>query len=137
MLIINGGDFTYYKYLHIAYEMKHGHGPGRDPVEIYRFADYVTKGGKAPLKFKTIKQGKAVSLSGDLSSAVAYYTNDTSDWSKESYKWIETSVRISKSGRKVKAELPDDALYYFVNGVDQEGSMYSSPMIKVKYIETK
>ena len=45
------------KYLHVEYEMPHGHPPGWNPEVIYVFADYVTRGGKKPIQY-TFRKGE-------------------------------------------------------------------------------
>lgn len=118
------------KYLHVELEMRHGHKAGWSPEEIYHFANYVTKGEKAPVKFKFNSEINTINFEGDLRNAVAYYTNDTADWSAKAYKWIEIKAPVSKN--RIEVDLPEDTQFYFVNGTTSDNMMYSSPMRKVK-----
>lgn len=118
------------KYLHVELEMRHGHKVGWSPAEIYHFANYVAKGEKAPVKFNFNSEINTINFEGDLKNAVAYFTNDTADWSAKAYKWIEIKAQVSKN--RIEVDLPDDAQYYFVNGTTSTDMMYSSPMRKVK-----
>ncbi|WP_372772284.1 alpha/beta hydrolase family protein [Mangrovibacterium sp.] len=126
-----------YKYLHVEHEMQHGHGAGWNPEEIYRFADYVVGRGKEQVKFKFNTEKNTVNFDGELREAFAYYTNDTADWSAKSYKWLKADVLLSNSTNTIKVELPESAVYYFVNGIDTEGLMHSSPMVKIECNEPK
>lgn len=117
------------KYLHIEHEMKHGHSPGWNPEEIYRFADYIVHKGDKPIVFNTSEKAEIFAFEGDVNGAVAYYTNDTADWSGKACKWIKIEAKISN--KKIHVDLPGDALYYFVNGTTTDNMMYSSPMKKV------
>jgi hypothetical protein len=73
-----------------------------------------------------------VNYEGGLSNVFAYYTNDTADWSAKSYKWIKTEVQLSNSNKTISVKLPEGAVYYFVNCIDDDGLMYSTPMVKVR-----
>lgn len=118
------------KYLHIEYEMKHGHGPGWEPEEIYRFADYVTKRGERPVRLRTNnKNKKIIEFEGAVNEAFAFYTSDTADWNADNYDWIKANAFISKNSKTITPELPDDAFYYFINAFTDGVGMYSSSMI--------
>jgi cephalosporin-C deacetylase-like acetyl esterase len=120
------------KYLHVEYEMPHGHPPGWNPEVIYVFADYVTRGTQKPVKFIYRKdQNGILDFTGEINEAFTYYTTDTADWDGKNYKWIKTGAQVSKIDKTIVAEIPEEALYYFVNGTDVHGIMYSSPMKKV------
>jgi len=114
------------KYLRVAYKMVHGHVAGWNPEEIYHFADYVTKNGEAPVTFRIRKN--SIKFKGKLSKAVLYYTTDTADWDAESYEWLKTSAQFSNSDKTINVNIPEEAVYYFVNGIDSYGLMYSSLM---------
>jgi dienelactone hydrolase len=121
------------KYLHVEHEMKHGHHPGWVPEEIYSFANYITRGSKKPLTLKTnSKNKKIIDFEGTVNNAITYYTKDTDDWKADNYKWIKADAFISKSNKTITPELPDDALYYFINAVTDGVGMYSSSMIKLE-----
>lgn len=118
------------KYLCVRHEMPHGHRAGWNPEEIYQFADYVVKKGKAPIKFEIKSDNKVIAFDGAINQAVAYYTTDTADWDKKSYKWLEKKLEFSNENKKIVVDIPSNAVYYFVNGVDMAGLVYSTPMIK-------
>lgn len=97
---------------------------------IYAFANYVTRSGKKPLQYTFRKdENSIVYFVGEISEACSYYTTDTADWDGKNYKWIKSSAQVSKT---IAAEIPEAALYYFVNGTDLDGIMYSTPMIRTK-----
>jgi len=121
------------KYLHVEYEMKHGHAPGWNPEVIYSFADYVTKGGKKPLQFSTGNgQNGIVDFAGEIREACCYYTKDTANWDGKNYQWIKSSAQVSKTAKTIAPEIPEEALYYFINATDLDGIMYSTPMKRKK-----
>ena len=118
------------KYLHIEYEMKHGHSAGWSPEVIYQFADYYTRNGSKPLLLNYTKNKKVIDYKGELNKAFFYYTVDTADWGAENYKWIRSEAKIESSNNTIKIDIPEKAVCYFVNGVAENGT-YSTPMIKV------
>ncbi len=120
------------KYLHVEHDMKHGHAPGWEPEEIYSFADYVVKGSVEPLSFKKKDIGNTFYFNGEIDKAVAYYTTDTANWSAEAYDWIESEAEISASDKTITTKLPEEAQYFFVNGITKDDKIYSSLMVKVK-----
>ena len=134
---MNSFTKTYYasnteKHLHVEHEMSHGHLAGWNNEVIYRFADYITKEGEAPLTLSYSKgEGTIIDYKGKVSDAVAYFTTDTANWGGNNYQWIETGAIVSKSDKTISAKLPDSALYYFINATSAEGVMYSTPMRKV------
>ncbi|MDR8394553.1 acetylxylan esterase [Aliifodinibius sp. S!AR15-10] len=120
------------KYLHLEHEMKHGHYAGWNKVIIYSFADYITKESEAPLNLSYKKdEGTEIDYEGEVNQAVAYFTTDTANWGGNHYKWIETEAKVSKSNKTISTELPDSALYYFINATSDDGLTYSTPMRKV------
>ena len=118
------------KYLQVEHEMRHGHRPGWNPEEIYRFADFVVKKGTSPLRFKRTSKENKLRFEGEIIEAAAYYTCDTADWGANAYKWIKIEVEISN--KTITTNLPEEAEYYFVNGVTPDKMMYSSEMVKVR-----
>ncbi len=120
------------KYLHVGYKMKHSHIHGWEPTEIIAFANYITKGRQQPTQIISKgAQGKKVNFSytGEIAEATLYYTTDPADWGSTNYEWIPMAANISNSGHLITAELPQEAVYYFVNTKTKEGEEYSSPMI--------
>jgi len=123
------------KYLHIEKDMAHGHSPGWMPEEIYYFADYVTGKGIKPPEFSMKQSGKdkklIYSFSGDVRSALLFYTNDTSDWTCKNYQWETAEAFVSGMDSTITATLPEHAVYYFLSGICGDDKMFSTPMKKV------
>ncbi|WP_170126293.1 alpha/beta hydrolase family protein [Arenibacter echinorum] len=124
------------KYLYVEHNMKHGHSPGWEPEEIYAFADNVVKKAGRPLipKFQKLKRNNELIYvyEGKVTEAYLYYTTDTADWGRDNYTWQQTNMRFYDNKKTISVTLPEDAQAYFVNIVDSEGLMYSSPMRMVK-----
>ena len=124
------------KYLYVEHNMKHGHSPGWEPEEIYAFADYVVKKGKRPLmpKFRKLRRKNELvyGYDGKATKAFLYYTENTADWGRDNYTWQQTTTRFTHSKKRVSAILPENAQAYFLNIIDQEGYIYSSPMRMVQ-----
>lgn len=120
------------KYLHVEHEMRHGHGEGWTPEEIYRFADYVTKDEIAPVRFKFDAKNNILNFDRELSEACVYYTTDTADWNAKNYTWLKNDVQLSNSNKTIEIDLPEGVVYYFVNVIDDDGLMHSTPMVKVR-----
>ena len=125
------------KYLYVEHEMKHGHGPGWTPKEIYHFADYIIKDASSPIKIslenKTDDRNNLTySYNGNVKEAELYYTTDAKDWDHESYKWLKIPAVVIQSDNIIKIELPKKADYFFINVTTPDGLVYSSSMEKVK-----
>ncbi len=124
------------KYLRVEHNMSHGHAPGWRPEAIYRFADYICKGGSRPVQFKfeSLANRSRVNYSyeGELQLASLLYTTDTADWDCDNYKWMEIPALLDTASKRVSARLPDEAQYFFVNGISMEGTLSSSSMRKVE-----
>ncbi len=120
------------KYLSVTLNMKHGHYPGWEPRTIYAFADYITGNQKKPIRSRFIdlnkERGLTYTYQGELSESYLYYTTHTADWGRDNYEWKETSTKINTTQNTIKAILPEDAVAYFINTLDTEGNLYSSPM---------
>lgn len=124
------------KYLYVEHYMKHGHLPGWAPKTIYAFADYVVKKGTPPTKTEFIKRNKSKVLyeyQGDVNKVFLYYTTKTADWGSDNYKWIQYLARLSDDKKTISASLPKNAVAYFINTINSEGIMYSSPMKMVAH----
>ena len=120
------------KYLYVEHNMKHGHKAGWAPKTIYAFADYITKQGDAPImpRFKALSKKNELryTYEGKVKKAFLYYTTDTADWGRDNYIWGQATAKFSDANKTISASLPEDAVAYFINTVDSEGMMYSSPM---------
>ena len=124
------------KYLYVEHDMKHGHQAGWAPEAIYAFADYMTKKGETPLmpEFKALNKKNKLRYSymGKVEKALLYFTIDTADWGRDNYSWKQAKARLFRSRKSISANLPEDTVAYFINIMDSEGIMYSSPMRFVK-----
>lgn len=122
------------KYLRVEHNMRHGHGAGWRPIDSYQFADYITKSDTQRLTFgdNSLEANGRLSYSynyaGSLDAAYLYYTTDTADWSGKGYEWLEKEATISAGERTISAALPEGALAYFINAINAEGLIFSSPM---------
>ncbi|MDC1321768.1 acetylxylan esterase [bacterium] len=130
------------KYLYVEHEMKHGHGPGWTPKEIYNFADYITKGASKPIKLsiknRSDKKNRLTyTYEGDAIESELYYTTDAKNWDHESYKWIKAPAIVSPSDKIIKVELPKKAEYFFINVTTPGGFVYSSSMEKIECLNKK
>jgi dienelactone hydrolase len=118
--------------LRFQHGMKHGHGPGWAPKEIYAFADSVVKGGK-PLP----KVGKPTLDAGKVTCALAgndeskkvelFYTKDSSIWPDREWK----SIPATDGGKTISAEIPNDATAVFFAITDNRGLMVTSEYFEV------
>jgi len=124
------------KYLRVEHNMSHGHGAGWSPEAIYEFADYITGTASRPLVFNFESLANLQRLNygyeGELLSASLFYTTDTADWDCENYEWHTLPLEVDTAAQRLSARLPENALYYFVNGVSKEGTLYSSSMRQVE-----
>lgn len=120
------------KHLSVTLNMKHGHYPGWEPKTIYAFADYITENQEKPVRstFDNVNKENELTYTyeGELVQSFLYYTTNTADWGKDNYKWQETGTKINTTNKVIKAMLPNDAVAYFINTIDPEGNLYSSPM---------
>jgi dienelactone hydrolase len=120
------------KYLRIEHEMRHGHGAGWNPQEIYNFADYCIKKTEKPIVIQFEESSKKNQLTyryeGMVKEASLYYTTDTADWGEKNYAWIETTAVVSIEHKTIQAEIPENAVAYFVNAISAQGSLHSSVM---------
>lgn len=135
-------------YLTIHPGMKHGHGPGWKPnevPEIYAFADYILKGKGLGLG-RVIKQpsGRNFALAYDSKAAIleatVYYINEELTYRKLDPKskhsrpgpWLSIPAIVDISKNEVRAKLPEEALTYYVNLKDSQGSIVSSVIVELK-----
>jgi len=122
------------KFLRIELNMIHGHQTGWSPIEIYNFADYITKAAEKPVLFTAeTKMNNELNYSYDYSGvvdkAIVYYTTAPGNWAGPNYQWLSINAVLSTVNKTVTATLPSNAAAYFVNVVNaSKGTMYSSPM---------
>jgi cephalosporin-C deacetylase-like acetyl esterase len=120
------------KYLRIEHNMVHGHGPGWNPKEIYRFADYCITKTEKPVVIQFEQSNKknqlTYSYEGTVKEAFLYYTTDTSDWGEKNYEWIKAAAMVSKEQHTIQANIPENAVAYFVNTINVDGLLISSAM---------
>jgi len=64
---------------------------------------------------------------GTVNQALLYYTTDTADWQKDNYEWLLLIANLDTSAKVASAQIPDDAVAYFMNiNNTNSGVMYSS-----------
>ena len=123
------------KYLRIEHNMVHGHAPGWEPASIYSFADSIISMGGKPFTATAEEQHQngdiKFSYVVDIVDAYIYYTIDTVDWDCNNYEWRKLKASVDQAEKKIEGTLPAGTQYYFVNGTDDNGLLYSSPMQKV------
>ena len=113
--------------------MRHGHGPGWAPEEIYAFADSIVKKGDPLIQFeKPEVLGKRASVSYKSSvkvdEAKFYYTLDSSVWPERL--WEEASSTLSAS--MLTAAIPSGTTAFYFSATDERGLMVSSEFILTK-----
>ncbi|MBU3011371.1 acetylxylan esterase [Polaribacter vadi] len=122
------------KYLRIEHLMKHSTVAGYAPEEIYSFADFITKNGKAPITVSIDNvQNNSVTASyiGDIESAVLHYTTDVANWAQDTYDWLNVPATINQTTNKITAEIPENTKYYYINVTTDNDFIYSSVMKEV------
>ncbi|WP_405563314.1 T9SS type A sorting domain-containing protein [Polaribacter sp. Asnod6-C07] len=122
------------KYLRIEHLMKHSTVAGYAPEEIYSFADFITKNGKAPVTVSIDNvQNNSVTASyvGDIQSAVLHYTTDVDNWEQDTYDWLNVPATINQTTNKITAEIPENTKYYYINVTTDNDFIYSSVMKEV------
>lgn len=107
--------------------MRHGHGPGWAPAEIYAFADSVVKKGVPLARFETPREEEdQASVKIDTASKVNevnfYYTSDEGLWPDR--KWEEAPAILS--GTTISATIPKGSTVYYFSATDDRGLMVSS-----------
>ena len=122
------------KYLRIEHLMKHSTVAGYAPEEIYSFADYITKNGKAPVTVSindVQNNSVTATYSGDIKSAVLYYTTDVGVWAQDTYDWLIVNAQVNDTTKKITVEIPENTKYYYINVTTNEDFIYSSAMKQV------
>ena len=122
------------KYLRIEKGMLHSHAQGWNPIDIYEFANYITKGSRKTLEYTSFdKQDNQLTYTydytGTVNKASLLYTTNVADWAKNSYTWNIIDANLDTDQKKVTATLPSNAKAYFVN-IERTGnnSINSSKM---------
>ncbi|MDC1465721.1 acetylxylan esterase [Polaribacter sp.] len=122
------------KYLRIEHRMNHSTVAGYAPEEIYSFADFITKNGKAPVTVSIDNvQDNSVTASyvGTIKSAVLYYTTDVASWAQNTYDWLNVNTQVNETTNKITVEIPENTKYYYINVITDEDFSYSSAMKEV------
>jgi len=119
--------------LRFELRMKHGHGAGWRPSEIYAFADSIVKDSRPLVKLAQPKiAGDQITVSFSSSSKVTQsellYTRDRGLWPKR--RW-ETAP-ASRSGSMISATVPDGAAVVFFNLIDERDLMVSSEFVQIQ-----
>ncbi|TWU39599.1 alpha/beta hydrolase family protein [Novipirellula artificiosorum] len=118
--------------LRFELRMKHGHGPGWNPKEIYAFADSIVKDGLPLAKLSRPEiVGDQVTVSFSCASKVTQsellYTRDDGAWPER--KW--ETLPVEHSGSTMDATVPQGASIVFFNLTDERGLMVSSEFVPV------
>ena len=107
--------------------MRHGHGPGWAPEEIYAFADSIVRDG-APLTRFEVPELDGDRAWVDFESATkvtgvnVYFTRDAGLWPEREWKEAPASL----SGSTISAAMPEGATVYYFSATDERGLMVSS-----------
>jgi len=111
--------------------MPHGHGAaGENPEEIHAFADSILKRGRPLARVSTIVRDgstiRAAFAGGEaVASAQLLYTKAVGPWTGRL--WETAEARVDSSAGTVSATLPADATAYYLNLVDSQGRVVSTP----------
>lgn len=123
------------KYLRVEHNMAHGHSAGWNPSSIYDFAGYIVKEGNRPFHLTSHELSETGEVifhyEGEIADARLYASVDTADWHCENYEWKEFPVIIDPAAKTIRGTLPWGTLWFFVNGTNANGILYSSPMQKL------
>lgn len=129
-----GGEST----LCVRLRMPHGHGPaGEGPDEIRLFADSIVKGGPPLAEVSTIvRDGSTIRAtfagSSPVASAQLLYTKADGPWPGRL--WETAEARVDKEAKIIDAQLPAGATSYFLNIVDPQGHVVSTPLRTVEKV---
>jgi cephalosporin-C deacetylase-like acetyl esterase len=123
--------------IRIELEMKHGHGPGWRPAEIYAFADSIVKDASPLAKISQPEiEGNQVTASFSsalkVTKAELLFTRDSDLWPKR--KWETAPAMVSDS--KVSSAVPEGATALFFNLTDERKLMVSSEFIELTSHDT-
>lgn len=116
--------------LRYEFEMRHGHGPGWEPKEIYAFADSIVKQGTPLVRFGEVQETDGEVSVGyesatQLKDAKLYYTLDTGLWPER--KWEFVSVGIA--WKTLSSKIPSGTIACFFAASDVRGLMTTSEYI--------
>ncbi len=119
--------------LRFELRMRHGHGAGWRPSEIYAFADSIVKGGLPLVNFEQPKiVGDQVTVSFVSASKVTQsellYTQDKGLWPQR--KWETAPAMMTDS--MIRATVPDGATCVLFNLTDDRDLMVSSEFIQIE-----
>jgi len=119
--------------LPVELKMRHGHGPGWSPEEIYAFANGVVNDG-APLavfgkpKTRGTRASVRVKSSVDITEAHFYYTLETGLWPERKWEKIPATL----SGEMISATIPEGTVAYYFSATDERELMVSSEFLLMK-----
>lgn len=119
--------------LRFELEMRHGHGPGWAPEEIYAFADSIVNGGNLLIQFgepklKGNQASVAITSALPVQTAELLYTKDSTAWPSRRWKAIPASVTDSA----IIGTVPEDTTALFFTATDDWGMMTSSEFILIE-----
>lgn len=116
----------------VRLRMPHGHGAaGENPAEIHTFADHLLRGGKPLPAFTSVKRdGRHVTATFGSGQCTVVrvelnYTRDRGNWKDR--KWeAETVLSSNACAGTLAAEIPEDAIVYYLNLFTEDGLAVSS-----------
>ena len=123
--------------LAITVRMPHGHGgAGENPPEIHAFAESILNGG--PPLAKVREQSIADSERGGivlasfevklpLKKAELVFTKDAGEWTQREWSTLPATV---EAGNNVTATLPQGVTVYYLNVLDERGSVVSTEHVE-------
>lgn len=119
--------------LSLRVNMSHSHGAGWTPPEIFAFTESLFN-GKTKLPEVTAsgsdKNQAWASYRSEtpIVEAELNYSSDVGPW--EFRYWVSSGASIDASGKKVSAEIPQEATVYYFNIYDSRGMLVSSEHVE-------
>ncbi|RTE11251.1 alpha/beta hydrolase family protein [Paenibacillus whitsoniae] len=115
--------------LSVQFNLGHSHSAGWKPLEIYRFADQIARAGQPLPRIEVIERtGNQISVSVvselPLERAELRYAEDVTDWFQ--VEWLVQDVQLA--GQRLQAEIPLQAVAFFIQVTDAAGSLISTPI---------
>ncbi|MDX9975274.1 MAG: acetylxylan esterase [FCB group bacterium] len=117
--------------LALRVRMPHGHGgAGENPEEIHAFANHILKGGEGlPVVESPTQAAQEVTVhytaAASIASAELLYTQDSGKWQDRN--WQSQPATLEPATQTVKATLPESTSVYYINLIDPQGQVTSSP----------
>ncbi len=120
------------RFLCIRPDMRHGHPPGWEPMEIKRFFDQLRKEAKPLPRVSRIEETDSTIIfhtTGDIVAAHFYHSNQT-DVLNELREWQHVTIPLTNSTRRVTVQKPAPGFRYaFLQVTDVDGYSASSEFL--------